>query len=183
MKKFNEFYHANIAWNKGTMKSTMAYEDYIDEDFVVMVPKQQLDGKQIGGGKTGVHVKAKTVYQAISMVAKRLGVNKLHLKVGKVTKEGVVVKEAVNTITVGPTQINKLTSLSEKKVTVDIDWIGDPKQTKDTEKKYKLKIKVNARQGTADVTGDNKQILNMLTDPDVYGWEKADVLSVYPELK
>jgi hypothetical protein len=87
------------------------------------------------------------------------------------------------TITVSAANINKLTSMSEKKVTVDIDWIGDAKQTKDTEKKFKLKIKADARQGTADVTGDNKQIVKMLTDPDVYGWDKADVLDVWPELK
>ena len=87
------------------------------------------------------------------------------------------------TITVSATEINKLTSMTEKKVTVDIDWIGDAKQTKDTEKKYKLKIKADERQGTADVTGDNKQILKMLTDPKVYGWDKDDVLDVWPELK
>lgn len=87
------------------------------------------------------------------------------------------------TITVSAANINKLTSMSEKKVTVDIDWIGDAKQTKDTEKKFKLKIKADARQGTADVTGDNKQIVKMLTDPNVYGWDKADVLDVWPELK
>jgi len=87
------------------------------------------------------------------------------------------------TITISPTEINKLTSMSEKKVTLDIDWIGDPKFTKDTEKKFKLKFKVNSRQGTADVTGDNKQILKMLTDPDVYGWDKSDALDVWPELK
>ena len=47
------------------------------------------------------------------------------------------------TITISPTEINKLTSMSEKKVTVDIDWIGDPKFTKDTEKKFKIKFKVS----------------------------------------
>lgn len=73
--------------------------------------------------------------------------------------------------------------LKEKKLTIDIDWIGDNKQTKDTEKKYKLKIKADSRQGTADVTGDNKQIVAMLTDPNVYGWDKKDVLDVWPELK
>lgn len=87
------------------------------------------------------------------------------------------------TISVSPTEINKLTSMSEKKVSVDIDWIGDNKATKDAEKKFKVKIKVNARQGTADVSGDNKQILKMLTDPNVYGWDKDDVLDVWPELK
>ena len=73
--------------------------------------------------------------------------------------------------------------MSEKKVTVDVDWIGSSKETKDAEKKFKVKIKVNARQGTADVTGDNKQIVKMLTDPDAYGWDKEDVLDVWPNLK
>ena len=82
------------------------------------------------------------------------------------------------TITLDP----NLASLMEKKVTIDVDWIGDKKQTKDAEKKFKVKLKVN-RDGTADVTGDNKQIVKMLTDPAVYGWDKRDVLDTWPNLK
>ena len=82
------------------------------------------------------------------------------------------------TITLDP----NLASLMEKKLTIDVDWIGDKKQTKDAEKKFKVKLKVN-RDGTADVTGDNKQIVKMLTDPDVYGWDKSDVLDTWPNLK
>ena len=87
------------------------------------------------------------------------------------------------TITVSATQINKLTSMSEKKVTVDVDWMGDKNATQNIAKKFKVKIKVNDRQGTADITGDNKQIIALLIDPDVYGWDKKDVIDVFPELK
>ena len=73
--------------------------------------------------------------------------------------------------------------LVEKKVKVDVDWIGDPKATKDAEKKFKIKIKVNKSNGTADVSGDNKQIMKMLMDPDVYGWDKRDIIDTFPSLK
>ena len=57
--------------------------------FTVEIPKQSIAGKTIGGGKGGIFVKAKTARQAISMAAKRLGVDFMMLKVGKVVKEGV----------------------------------------------------------------------------------------------
>lgn len=57
--------------------------------FTVEIPKQTISGKTIGGGKGGIFVKAKTARQAISMAAKRLGVDFMMLKVGKVVKEGV----------------------------------------------------------------------------------------------
>ena len=57
--------------------------------FSVEIPKQTISGKTIGGGKNGIFVKAKTVRQAISMAAKRLGVDFKMLKVGKVIKESV----------------------------------------------------------------------------------------------
>jgi hypothetical protein len=55
--------------------------------FSVEIPKQTISGKTIGGGKNGIFVKAKTARQAISMAAKRLGVDFKMLKVGKVVKE------------------------------------------------------------------------------------------------
>ena len=75
--------------------------------------------------------------------------------------------------------------IAEKKVTVDVDWMGDPGPTKAAEKKYKVKIKIGTgkRLGQADITGDNKAIVKLLTDPDIYGWPKADVLDVWPKLK
>ena len=57
--------------------------------FSVEIPKQTISGKTIGGGKGGMFVKAKTARQAISMAARRLGVDFKMLKVGKVVKEGV----------------------------------------------------------------------------------------------
>ena len=57
--------------------------------FSVEIPKQTISGKTIGGGKNGIFVKAKTSRQAISMAAKRLGVDFKMLKVGKVVKESV----------------------------------------------------------------------------------------------
>ena len=57
------------------------------EAFTVQVPKQTLNGKTVGGGNTPVFVKAKSARQAITMVAKKLGVDWKFLKVGKVTKE------------------------------------------------------------------------------------------------
>ena len=57
--------------------------------FSVEIPKQTISGKTIGGGKNGIFVKAKTSRQAISMAAKRLGVDFKMLKVGKVIKESV----------------------------------------------------------------------------------------------
>jgi len=73
--------------------------------------------------------------------------------------------------------------IAEKKVTIDVDWVGDKKATDNAAKKYKVKIKADPRQGTADITGDNKAIVKLLTDPDIYGWPKGDVLDVWPELK
>ena len=48
--------------------------------FSVEIPKQTISGKTIGGGKGGMFVKAKTARQAISMAAKRLGVDFKMLK-------------------------------------------------------------------------------------------------------
>jgi hypothetical protein len=72
--------------------------------------------------------------------------------------------------------------VSEGKVTVDVDWIGDSKVTKDAEKKFKVKIKVDARKGTADVTGEHKQVVKMLMDKDVYGLDKGDIEDMFPGL-
>ena len=73
--------------------------------------------------------------------------------------------------------------IAEKNVTIDVDWVGSKSDTDKAAKKYKVKIKANPRKGTADITGDNKAILKLLTDPKIYGWPKSDVLDVWPELK
>ena len=64
---------------------------------------------------------------------------------------------------------------------VDIDWIGDKKQSKDAEKKHKVKIKPTGR-STADVSGEKKSIVALLSDPDVYGMDQGDIEDLFPEL-
>ena len=61
--------------------------------FTVEIPKQSIAGKTVGGGKGGIFVKAKTARQAISMAAKRLGVDFKMLRVGKVLKESTSLEE------------------------------------------------------------------------------------------
>jgi hypothetical protein len=87
-------------------KNKITEEVDLDEDFSVEVPKQKIAGKTYGGGAT-VIVKAKTAYQAIKMVAKRLDVDVNLLKTGKVVKEeadldeGLGVAEDVPAMEVG----------------------------------------------------------------------------------
>lgn len=69
------------------MKTFNEIRKQFNEGFTVEIPKQTIGGKEIGGGKTPIFVKAKTTRQAISMAAKRLGVDFKMLKVGKVLKE------------------------------------------------------------------------------------------------
>lgn len=69
------------------MKTFNQIRKQFNEGFTVEIPKQTIGGKEIGGGKTPIFVKAKTTRQAISMAAKRLGVDFKMLKVGKVLKE------------------------------------------------------------------------------------------------
>ena len=70
------------------MKTFKQFDEGMPSGFTVEIPKQTISGKTYGGGKTPVFVKAKTARQAISMVARRLGVDFKMLKVGKVVKEG-----------------------------------------------------------------------------------------------
>jgi len=63
------------------------------------------------------------------------------------------------------------------KTTIDIDFVGDKKDMKDAEKKYKLKFKQTGRT-TADVTGEKKNLLDYLTGP-MYGMDSADVEDLF----
>ena len=56
-------------------------------NFAVPIPKQTLNGKKIGGGKTPIVVKARSTREAITKAAKQLGVDFKLLKTGKVVKE------------------------------------------------------------------------------------------------
>jgi hypothetical protein len=78
------------AEKKGDKKEVekLKEEDEIEEAFSVEVPKQSIDGKTYGGGAS-VIVKAKSVSHAIKMVAKRLKVDWMALKTGKIVKEEV----------------------------------------------------------------------------------------------
>ena len=58
-------------------------------NFLVPIPKQTLNGKKIGGGKTPIVVKARSTREAISKAAKQLGVDFKFLKTGKVVKEAI----------------------------------------------------------------------------------------------
>jgi hypothetical protein len=58
-------------------------------NFSVPIPKQTLNGKKIGGGKTPIVVKARSAREAISKAAKQLGVDFKFLKTGKVVKEAI----------------------------------------------------------------------------------------------
>ena len=58
-------------------------------NFAVPIPKQTLNGKKIGGGKTPIVVKARSTREAITKAAKQLGVDFKFLKTGKVVKEAV----------------------------------------------------------------------------------------------
>ena len=66
------------------------------------------------------------------------------------------------------------------KVTIDIDWIGDRKDTRDAEKKFKLKIKQTGRT-TADVSGEKKDVYAFLIG-NMYGMDVGDVEDLFKKL-
>lgn len=65
------------------------------------------------------------------------------------------------------------------KTTVDVDFIGDKDDAKAAEKKFKIKIKMS--RGTADVTGEKKNIIAWLSS-DMYGMDSDDIEDIFPEL-
>ena len=86
----------------------------------------------------------------------------------KVTKEEV-------TITIDEAKLKA----GKGKATVDVDFIGDKDDAKAAEKKFKLKIKMG--RGTADITGEKKNILAWLSS-DMYGMNSDDIEDLFPEL-
>jgi len=74
----------------------------------------------------------------------------------------------------------KLTAKSGK-AKVDMDWVGDKNLAKQAEKKHKIKIKPTGRT-TADVSGEKKNILAYLKDPELYGMDDGDIKDLFPEL-
>ena len=89
--KADDAFHALV--KKMAMESIDESAKGMVGGFTVEIPKQTISGKTIGGGKNGIFVKAKTSRQAISMAAKRLGVDFKMLKVGKVLKESTGLEE------------------------------------------------------------------------------------------
>ena len=71
------------------MKSESSELEEGFSNFLVPIPKQTLNGKKIGGGKTPIVVKARSAREAISKAAKQLGVDFKFLKTGKVVKEAI----------------------------------------------------------------------------------------------
>jgi hypothetical protein len=74
----------------------------------------------------------------------------------------------------------KLTAKSGK-AKVDMDWVGDKNLAKQAEKKHKIKIKPTGRT-TADISGEKKNILAYLKDPELYGMDDGDIKDLFPEL-
>jgi hypothetical protein len=77
-------------------------------------------------------------------------------------------------------------SISEKlnksgKATLDIDYIGGKDLTKKLEKKFKVKIKQTGS-STADITGDRKNIINLLKS-DAYLMDEDEIEDTFSELK
>ena len=87
-KEATRLANAAIDRNKKYGNKAFKEEAELDEAFSVEVPKQTIDGKTYGGGAS-VIVKAKTTSHAIKMVAKRLKVDWMALKTGKIVKEEV----------------------------------------------------------------------------------------------
>jgi len=88
--------------------------------------------------------------------------------------DGSNVKEEV-TITIDEAKLKA----GKGKTTVDVDFIGDKNDAKAAEKKFKLKIKMG--RGTADVTGEKKNIIAWLSS-DMYGMDSDDIEDIFPEL-
>ena len=82
--------------------------------------------------------------------------------------------------------VNEATiSVSEKlkksgKDTLDVDYIGDDDLTKKLEKKFKVKIKSTGNT-TADITGDVKNIVNLLKS-DAYLMDEDEIEDTFPSL-
>jgi hypothetical protein len=67
------------------------------------------------------------------------------------------------------------------KETIDVDYIGDKGLTKKLESKFKVKIKQTGS-STADITGDRKNIINLLKS-DAYLMDEDEIEDTFSELK
>ena len=89
-------------------------------------------------------------------------------------EDGTVTKEAT-------ISIDEAKKPGKGKSKADIDWIGNSSDVKDAEKKHKVKIKSTGK-GMADVSGEKKNIIAMLSDPEIYGMDDDDIEELFPEL-
>jgi len=89
-------------------------------------------------------------------------------------EDGSVVKETTITI-------DEAKKPGRGKSKADIDWVGNSSDVKNAEKKHKVKIKSKGR-GMADVSGEKKNIIAMLSDPEIYGMDDDDIEELFPEL-
>jgi len=101
-------------------------------------------------------------------------------KVSGKRMDGSDIKEEV-TVTLEIEDLDEAMKPGRGKTKLDIDYIGDKALTKKAEKKYKIKIKQTGRT-TADVSGEKKNIVGFMKDPDIMGMDDMDLEDLYPEL-
>ena len=99
--------------------------------------------------------------------------DKHKVKKSGMNNDGTVTKESKETV-------SEKKKPGRGKTTIDIDFVGDKKDMKDAEKKYKLKFKITGRT-TADVTGEKKNLLDYLTGP-MYGMDPVDVEDLFSKI-
>ena len=97
------------------------------------------------------------------------------VKKSGMNNDGTVTKEEV-TIT-----IDEAKRAGKGNAKVDIDWIGDRKLAGEVKKKYKVTVKPTGR-STADVSGKKEEIVKMMLDPNIMGWDQGDLEDLFPEL-
>lgn len=100
-------------------------------------------------------------------------------KSGKKMDGSDIKEEATITLEIG--ELDEAAKPGRGKTKLDIDYIGDKALTKKAEKKYKIKIKQTGRT-TADVSGEKKNIIGFMKDPDIMGMDDMDLEDLYPAL-
>ena len=149
------------------VKNKAEHEKYVAKGYVHDKPKMESpEEPKAPDGKNGPQTGEK------DFKAKH-GVKKSGKKL-----DGSDVKEEVEEVTI---TLDEAKKPGRGKEVVDIDWIGSNAGAKKAEKKFKVKIKIKGR-GTADVTGEKKNIVAMLSDDETYGMDMDDIEDIFPEL-
>ena len=110
----------------------------------------------------------KKAREKAAQIAVKIGLSESYLNEDEDSKEEV-------TITIDEAKLKA----GKGKATVDVDFIGDKDDAKAAFKKFKIKIKMG--RGTADVTGEKKNIIAWLSS-DMYGMDSDDIEDIFPEL-